>query len=156
MNRMKTIPMLMIILGLTLSMTLPMTLSAQPYEHSGGVRAGYSSGITYKGFFRYQMSAIEADLLYNRHGFNLTAMYLYHMEPFRSKRWLAFVGGGAFGGDWNEAFSIGLTASVGLEYVIRDLPLNLSLDWKPMANLYREMEADFLDFGVSIRYRFSL
>lgn len=139
-----------------LMVTLPMGLSAQPYEHAGGVRAGYSSGITYKGFFRYQMSAIEADILYNQHGFNLTGMYLYHTEPFRNERWLLYVGGGAFGGDWDEAFSIGLTAAIGMEYVVRDLPLNFSLDWKPMANLYREMEADFLDFGFSIRYRFRL
>jgi hypothetical protein len=136
--------------------TLPMGLFAQPYEHAAGVRAGYSSGITYKGFLRYQMSAIEADILYNQHGFNLTGMYLYHMEPFRSERWLLYAGGGAFGGNWDEAFSIGLTAAVGMEYVVRDLPLNFSLDWKPMANLYREMEVDFLDFGFSIRYRFRL
>ena len=131
-------------------------VSAQPYEHAGGIRAGYSSGITYKGFFRYQMSAIEADLLYNRHGFNVTGLYQYHMEPFRNDRWLIHVGGGAFGGDWNGAFSIGLAASVGMVYVVRDLPLNFGVDWKPMANLYKEMEADFLDFGLTIRYRFKL
>lgn len=131
-------------------------LDAQPYRHAIGIRAGYSSGITYKGFFRYQMSAVEADILYNQHGFNLTGMYLYHIEPFRNDRWLLYVGGGAFGGDWDGAFSIGLTAAFGMEYVVRDLPLNFSLDWKPMANLFRETEADFLDFGFSIRYRFRL
>jgi hypothetical protein len=152
MNHMKLAPIVLIIWVMMLSCTL----SAQPYEHSGGVRAGYSSGIMYKGFFRYSMNAIEAGILYNRHGFNLTGMYEYHMEPFRTKRWLVFVGGGAFGGDWNGAFSIGLTAVAGIEYVVRDLPLNFSLDWKPMASLYKETEADFLDFGISIRYRFSL
>ncbi|MGW8316873.1 MAG: hypothetical protein ACWGNV_14840 [Bacteroidales bacterium] len=131
-------------------------LSAQPYEHSGGVRAGYSSGLTYKGFFRYRMNAIEAGILYNRHGFNLTGLFEVHMEPFRNDRWLVFVGGGAFGGNWNGDISIGLAPVAGIEYVVRDLPLNFSLDWKPMANLYREMEVDFLDFGISIRYRFSL
>jgi hypothetical protein len=131
-------------------------LYAQPYEHSGGVRAGYSSGITYKGFFRYQMAAIEADVLYNRHGFNLTGLYEYHLEPFRNDRWIVFVGGGAFGGEWDSEFSIGLAAAGGIEYIIRDLPINLSLDWKPMLNLYKVMEADFLDFGLSIRYRFKL
>lgn len=131
-------------------------LYAQPYEHSGGIRAGYSSGLSYKGFFRYQMAAIEADILYNRHGFNLTGIYAYHMEPFRNDRWIVFVGGGAFGGEWDGEFSLGLTVAGGIEYVIRDLPLNISLDWKPMLNLYKVTEADFLDFGLSIRYRFKL
>lgn len=142
-----------LILGLCL---LTAGLSAQPYEHAGGVRAGYSSGLTYKGFFRYKMTAVEADLLYNRHGFNLTGLYEYHMEPFRNDRWIVYVGGGAFGGDWEGAFSLGLTAIGGIEYIIRDLPINLSLDWKPMLNLIQVMEADFLDFGLSIRYRFKL
>ncbi len=132
------------------------SVNAQPYEHSGGIRAGYSSGLSYKGFFRYQMAAIEADVLYNRHGFNLTGLYEYHMEPFRNKRFIVFVGGGAFGGDWEGEFSLGLAAVGGVEFVVRDLPLNFGLDWKPMLNLLKTMEADFLDFGISIRYRFKL
>ena len=51
-----------------------MLLSAQPYEHSVGVRAGYSSGIVYKAFFRHRPTAIEGGLLYNRHGFSLNAL----------------------------------------------------------------------------------
>jgi hypothetical protein len=137
-------------------LALPATLRAQPYDHSAGVRAGYSSGISYKGFFRHQMSAIEADLLYNRHGFNITGMYEYHLEPFRNDRWLVYMGGGAFGGNWGGEFSLGLTATGGIEYIIRDLPINFSLDWKPMLNLYRLLEYDLLDFGLSIRYRFKL
>jgi hypothetical protein len=131
-------------------------VSAQPYEHSGGIRAGYSSGITYKGFFMHRLAAIEADVLYNRHGFNLTGMYEYHMELSRNKRWFAYVGGGAFGGNWENELSLGIAVAGGIEYIVRDLPLNFSLDWKPMLNLYRSMEADFLDFGISIRYRFTL
>ena len=42
----------------------------------------------------------------------------------------------------------------GVEYTLRDLPLNISVDWKPMLNLYRSFEYDLLDFGISIHYRF--
>ena len=131
-----------------------MFLSAQPYEHSVGVRAGYSSGISYKGFLLHRMSAIEASILYNRHGFGLNALYEYHLEPFRNKRLLVYLGGGAFGGSWNEEFSLGIAGLAGIEYTLRDLPLNFSADWKPMLNIYRDFEHDLLDFGVSIRYRF--
>ena len=41
-----------------LIIALSASLAGQPYEHSLGVRAGYSSGITYKGFFRNQMADI--------------------------------------------------------------------------------------------------
>ena len=63
-------------------------------------------------------------------------------------------GGGGFGGDWDEEFSLGVAAVAGIEYTLRDLPLNFSLDWKPMLNLYAVFEPDLLDFGLSIRYRF--
>lgn len=130
-------------------------LVAQPYEHSVGVRAGYSSGISYKGFFRHRMVAAELDLLYNRNGLNLSALTEYHLEPFRRKRLLVYVGGGAFGGNWDKLASAGIAAVAGVEYVVRDQPLHFSADWKPMMNLYREFHVDLLDFGVSIRYYFT-
>lgn len=130
-------------------------LTAQPYNHSVGIRAGYSSGISYKGFMLHRMSAFEVDFMYNRHGLNLAALYEYHLEPFqKNSRTFLYLGGGVFGGDWEDEFSIGLAAVAGLEYTLRDLPLNFSVDWKPMLNLYAVLEPDFLDFGLSIRYRF--
>jgi hypothetical protein len=134
----------------------PALLSAQPYEHSVGVRAGYSSGIVYKAFFRHRMTAIEGGLLYNRHGFNLTALGEYHPEVFRNKRILVYVGGGVFGGQWDDEFSLGIAGVAGIEYVLRDLPLSFSADWKPMLNLIEDFEPDWLDFGVSIRYHFKI
>ena len=131
-----------------------LSISAQPYEHSVGVRAGYSSGISYKGFFRHRMAAVEASLLYNRHGFSINALYEYHLEPTRNKRLLVYLGGGAFGGGWDEELSLGIAGVAGIEYTLRDLPLNFSLDWKPMLNLYRNFQEDLVDFGVSVRYRF--
>lgn len=128
-------------------------VKAQPYNHAVGIRAGYSSGITYKGFRLHEMWAIEADLLYNRHGFNLNALYEHHLEPFHNKRTFIYLGGGIFGGDWEQEFSAGIAAVAGIEYTLRDLPLNFSLDWKPMLNVYAVFEPDFLDFGFSIRYR---
>ncbi len=135
---------------------LASSMSGQPYEHSLGIRAGYSSGITYKGFLRHQMAAIEADILYNSHGFNITGLYEYHLEPLHDRRWLIYFGGGAFGGNWEGEFSTGLSAVSGIEFNVRDLPLNFSLDWKPMMNVYKLFEIDLLDFGVSIRYHFKL
>jgi hypothetical protein len=144
----------LILLLVLFSLMAAAGLNAQPYNHAAGIRAGYSSGLSYKGFRLHRMWAIEADLLYNRNGLNITALYEYHLEPFGNKQTLLFLGGGAFGGDWKEEFSVGVTAVAGIEYTIRDLPLNFSLDWKPMLNVYALFEPDLLDFGLSIRYRF--
>lgn len=147
---------LICVVGMALISHSSYTLHAQPYEHSIGVRAGYSSGIVYKGFFRHRITAIEAGLLYNQHGFNLTALGEIHPELFRNKRILVYVGGGGFGGEWDDDFSIGIAGVAGIEYVLRDLPLSFSADWKPMLNLYKDFEPDLMDFGVSIRYHFKI
>ncbi|MDF1576294.1 MAG: hypothetical protein P1P86_13985 [Bacteroidales bacterium] len=130
------------------------TMKAQTYSHAAGIRAGYSSGISYKGFRLHRMSAFEVDVLYNRHGFNLGALYEYHLKAFQSRRTFFYLGGGAFGGDWKEVLSLGVAAVAGIEYTLRDLPLNFSIDWKPMLNIYARFEPDFLDLGLSVRYRF--
>jgi len=146
---------ILIRLALTLALALAgKELWAQPYMHSVGVRAGYSSGVTYKGFRLHRMGAYEGSILYNKHGFNLSALYEHHLEPFRNERFLVYAGGGAFGGDWDEEFSLGLIGVVGIEYNIRDIPLNLGVDWRPMFNIILSPDIDFLDFGLSIRYRF--
>ena len=132
------------------------SLLAQPYHHAGGVRAGYSSGLTYKGFFLHSMRSVEIDALYNQHGLNISALYLMHWEPSRNSRWLFYAGGGIFGGEWEQDLSLGLVAIGGIEYVLRDLPLNFGVDWKPMLSIYRDVNYDLLDFGITIRYRFKL
>ena len=142
--------------GLLLSLLLTVDstgLKAQPYKHSVGVRAGYSSGISYKAFRLHRMWAIEGNILYNRHGFNLSAQYEYHLEPFRNERILVYLGPGAFGGDWDEEFSLGVLGVAGIEYVVRDLPITFGLDWRPQLNIYKSLDPDFLDFGVCIRFR---
>lgn len=133
-----------------------LSLNGQPYDHAAGVRAGYSSGITYKGFLRYSMSAFQLDGLYHARGLTLGVQYLYHLEPFRSNRWLICAGGGPFSGRWEDAIAAGVSVTAGIEYTMRDLPLNFGIDWKPMLNLYKNPGTALLDFGASIRYRFSL
>jgi hypothetical protein len=133
------------------------TARAQAYEHSGGIRAGYTFGLSYKGFFLHSKNALEIDLGYNRHGLNVSGLYEIHREPFRkSKQWLAYFGGGVFGGEWDENLSMGLMAVGGIEYTLRKTPLNFGLDWRPMLNGYKNFGYDLLDFGLAIRYRFKL
>lgn len=146
---------LLALLVASLVFVRPSELHAQPYRHAAGIRAGVSSGISYKGFLLHRMSAFQLDFLYNNHGLNLDALYEYHLEPFiRNKRTLLYLGGGLSGGEWDEDFALGLVAVAGMEYTLRDLPLNFSVDWKPILNLIVDIEPLWFDFGLSIRYRF--
>jgi hypothetical protein len=135
---------------------LPLSLLAQPYQHSAGVRAGYTSGLAYKGFFLHSMNAIEVNIGYNKHGLNISGLFDYHLELFGDEQWLFYFGGGPFAGEWDEELSIGLVAVAGVEYQLRKTPLIFGLDWRPMLNAYRNFDYDFLDFGLGIRYRFKL
>jgi hypothetical protein len=153
---MNVLPHFRRVLPLFLGLSLLSALQAQPYEHALGIRAGYSSGITYKGFFLHSMRAIEADVYYNNHGLHLAAFHEWHVEPFRSSKWLIHLGPGVFGGQWDEEFSIGLVGVAGMAYMIRQVPLNIGVEWRPMLNLYKEFAPDYLDFGLTIRYRFTL
>ncbi len=142
---------------------VPVLMNAQPYQHAAGVRVGFSWGITYKGFFTYKMTAVEVDAYYNPHGLNVSALYVWHREPFRNSRWLVYFGGGIFGGNWKMDYtseddevliSAGITGIAGIEYSLRDLPLVFGLDWKPQLMAWEKFDYELLDFGVTIRYRF--
>ncbi len=94
---MKRTKLLASLLALSAILLIPwQEIKAQPYMHSAGIRAGYSSGISYKGFRLHRMSAFEVDFLYNKHGFNLGALYEYHLEPFKKNtRTFIYLGAGA-------------------------------------------------------------
>lgn len=143
----------LLILGILL---LPVTLLAQPYQHAAGIRAGYTSGLNYKGFFQHRLNAIEADVGYNNHGLNISVLFEHHWELFGSDQWFAYLGGGMFGGIWDEQFSMGIVGVAGIEYALRKTPLNFGFDWRPMLNAYEVFDNDFLDFGLTVRYRFKI
>ena len=152
---MKTRAIQRIVLMGSICILTGISAGAQVYENAAGIRAGYSSGISYKRFFLHAANAIGADVFYNNHGLHLSGQFLTHLEADRKSRWLVYGGGGPFGGQWDEELSLGICGVIGVEYLIRDLPLNVGVDWRPLLNLYRHFDYDLLDFGITIRYRFS-
>ena len=110
--------------------------SAQPYENAVGIRAGYSSGLNYKHITNDDL-VIEAKGLYNRHGFQFTGLLAYQFSPYDKKRLFYYAGGGIFGGNWEEEAAVGAALVIGSEYVFRDVPLAIGLEWKPMLNIFK-------------------
>ncbi len=141
-------------------------LKAQDYVDALGFRAGASLGVTYKHFLT-RNAALEGIFSSRWRGFNLTGLYEVHANAFKVDGLNWYFGGGGHLGHWSYyngigwlkpgdvATVIGIDGIIGMEYNIKDFPLNFSLDWKPAMNLigYDGFWGDEVAF--SIRYRFN-
>jgi hypothetical protein len=140
--------------------------TAQDYNTGIGLRAGFSNGLTIKHFIS-QKSALEGILSSRWRGFELTGLYEVHNQAFNTERLKWFIGFGGHVGFWNGDYTykywgerdrnytvIGLDGILGLEYSFVEVPISLSLDWKPAFNL-SGYSGFWVDGGaLSIRYIF--
>lgn len=115
------------------------------YQTGIGVRGGLSNGITIKHFLGSQ-SAIEGIAAFRWGGYNLTGLYEIHTNAFDEPQLNFYYGAGGHIGFWdgdanpwfddNQSYTvIGIDGILGLEYTFKEIPINLSLDWKPGFNL---------------------
>jgi hypothetical protein len=139
--------------------------NAQDYNTGIGLRGGFSNGITLKHFIGTN-TAIEGILSSRRGGFQLTGLYELHYSFFDTERLNWYFGGGAHIGFWdgnhayywddpNRSYTVvGIDGILGLEYNFREVPINLSLDWKPAYNFFG-YSGFWADGGaISVRYIF--
>lgn len=137
-------------------------LNAQSYKTGVGIRGGLSNGLTVKHFISGS-NAIEGILSTRWKGFNITGLYEFNNSlPEEGLDWYYGVGGhiGFWDGRYNNAWFkenrtytvIGVDGIIGIEYTFTDIPLNLSLDYKPAFNLvgYSGFWGD--EFALSVRY----
>ena len=142
-----------------------LTLSnAQDYNTGIGIRGGLYNGLTIKHFLS-QKSAAEFLLDTKDRGFAITGLYEIHANAFDTPRLNWYYGIGGHVGFWNgdnvswasdsDSYTvIGVDGILGIEYNFEEIPINISLDWKPAFNLigYSGFWAD--GGGFSIRYIF--
>ena len=143
--------------------------SAQSYTNAIGARLGFTQGITFRHFL-HEEAAIEGILSTRWNGFLLTGLYEVHKPLDGALNW--FYGGGAHIGYWGNNLPaeryinepkqsymvIGVDLIIGLDFTFPDIPINLSLDWKPAFNVIGDRLGDsslWIDGGaLSIRYAF--
>lgn len=151
----KLIFLVMILAGLSIT-----NAEAQNYDHAIGLRGGPGTGFTYKQFTGENI-ALEGILTMRWKGFIATGLYEIHRDDFNVLGMDWYYGVGAHAGVWNNddddehsGTLIGADAIVGIEYTFKEIPINVSLDWKPAINLI--YGSDFwVDSGaLSIRYVF--
>jgi hypothetical protein len=142
------------------------TVSAQQYKTALGVRLSSSSAIVNNSIslkhFLTDRSAIEALFSFGD-PLALGALYEVH-KPFAESGIQWFYGGGGYLGfvktfnpeknkdETNTNF--GAMGVIGLDYKFANIPLNLSLDWKPELNLISDINFEPAAIGFTARFTF--
>jgi hypothetical protein len=127
---------------------------AQDYKNALGVRfsssdAALNTGITYKRFFG--STALEALVTFGD-PFAIGAL-LEKYKPTNAAGLNWFYGGGAYVG-FGDKRNLGAQGIIGLDYQFQQVPINVSLDWKPELNLVQEVSFEPAAVGFSVRFTF--
>ena len=87
-------------------------------------------------------------------GVGICGLYEIHfpIEAVPNLQW--FAGPGAYIAFRNSATSFGAAGVVGLDYKFEELPLNLTIDWKPELNIISQVAFESSGLGISVRYTF--
>lgn len=140
---------------LLITLTFSPKLFAQSYKFGGGLRLSnasptISNSISAK-YFITQQDALEALVSFgNRFGIGL--LYEKH-KPFTNEsglRW--FYGFGGYVGFQGGDVYLGPTGVLGFDYKFKDVPLNISLDWKPELDIIPKVNLVPDAFGLTARY----
>ena len=152
------------VLLIVCSILLTVSVTAQEYKTSMGLRAGLPVGITAKHFLN-KTYAVEG-ILATRWGGIVLAGFLekeYRIADYPGFYW--FWGGGAHFGRWDEGYNprikstysgpvLGIDGIIGIEYTFEELPLNLSIDLLPGVNLVGYTGWAGINGALSVRYVF--
>ena len=141
-------------------------IKAQNYETAIGIRGGFAPGLTVKHFLS-DKTAVEGIFSTRWGGFMITGLYEIEAPAFDTEGLSWYYGGGAHIGFWNSSNSgnpwweddhkdnytiLGIDGIIGLSYTFAEIPINVSIDWKPMINFvgYSGFWGDMA--AISVRY----
>jgi len=134
----------------------PVAESSSPYKNAVGIRLSSNvpnikNGISFKHFLG--KNAIEGILSFGD-GVGFCGLYEIH-KPIASVENLQwFVGFGGYVAHNSNTTNIGAAGIVGLDYKFAQIPLNLSVDWKPELNIVPAIGFEGSGVGLSARFTF--
>ncbi|MBO6063765.1 MAG: hypothetical protein J6P62_07310 [Bacteroidales bacterium] len=129
--------------------------SAQP--RAIGVRAGYGGEFSYQHGFGNSFAELDLGWWGNNH-INLVGIYDFIIGGNGQVN--VYLGPGAQLSIWNNApqhtsqMNVGLAGQFGVEWNIPTIPLQLSLDWRPVFFFLNDGGFGYDSVGLGIRYRF--
>lgn len=128
--------------------------SAQP--RAIGVRAGYGGELSYQHSLGSNFG--ELDLGWWTNHINLVGIYDFILGGNGDVN--VYLGPGAQLSIWNDAaakasrMNVGLAGQFGVEWNIPSIPLQLSIDWRPVFFFLNDGGFGYDSVGLGIRYRF--
>ena len=133
------------------------------YTYSLGVKM-YPSAVSYKQFIRTN-KAIEALGYFSLDGFRATLVYETYAPIEGNENLSWYVGYGGHLGIWSETWkknnpdhtagiAVGVDGILGLDYKVKNAPLNISVDWQPSFNFVGSSYFESGWAGIGIRYTF--
>jgi hypothetical protein len=130
--------------------------NASTYKNAIGIRLGSTipavkPGITYKHFFGN--NAVEGILSFGD-GVGICGLYEIH-KPITSVdnlQWL--FGFGAYSTFNGKENKFGAAGIIGMDYKFANIPLNLTVDWKPEINIIESVGFAGEGVGFSARFTF--
>jgi hypothetical protein len=102
-----------------------------------------------------QFSRIHANVSFGGNDgtdFGIDALWDFIYRPLGEEAFKWYVGAGPFFGFGND-FSFGAAGEIGLQYNF-NIPLSLSLDWRPYFRLVEDTDFFAGGFGLNVRYVF--
>ncbi|MFP4665050.1 MAG: hypothetical protein ACLFM1_11545 [Bacteroidales bacterium] len=137
------------------------------YDKAVGLRGGLSQGITFK-YLTNESSGFEFIGSTRYEGVNLTVLFENHNPLGGVENLYYYYGFGGHLGWWDventnwerEEYETGNTVIIGgdvilgIEYVFDEIPLSLSIDWKPAFNFIGHKNFWGDNGALSVRYTF--
>ncbi|MDB5193321.1 MAG: hypothetical protein JWQ96_2884 [Segetibacter sp.] len=130
------------------------------YNSALGAKLTTGVGVTYKTFVA-NTKAFEAQAMFLSRGVRFVSLYEFHFYNIAGAPGLGwYIGPGAHIGAWRKdkdikgesIFDIGIDGVIGLDYKIKNIPINLSLDWQPSYSIIGNAGLQPQFGGLAIRY----
>jgi hypothetical protein len=129
-----------------------MATGAPEYQAALGVKISAGAAVSYKKFVA-NTKAIEAQSMFFSRGIRLIGLYEFHFYNIQGVDGLAwYAGPGIHAGFYRKSADLGIDGVIGLDYKIKNTPINLSLDWQPSYSLFGDAGLLPQFGGLAIRY----
>lgn len=129
-----------------------MATGGPEYQSALGVKISAGVAASYKQFVA-NTKAIEAQSMFFSRGIRLVGLYEFHFYNIQGVDGLAwYVGPGVHAGFYRKSADLGIDGVIGLDYKIKNLPINLSLDWQPSYSIFGNAGLLPQFGGLAIRY----
>lgn len=141
---------------------LGIAFTGNAQDRAIGIHGGYGWELSYQQpISPGSLTTLDADLGVWGHAFAISATVNNYNEIESNFTWFYGVGLGIstyLSKGWNYV-APALVGRIGLQYAFQEIPLNISLDWKPMFGICIGDEKGFYGNGmygggIGIRYRF--